>query len=177
MTLLTRLSRLFRADFHAVLDCIEEPAAVLEQAVREMDESVLSDEQRLTLLAHELEQLAARRQACIRHLAQISDELDVCFAAGNEDLARGLLKRRLESEKLDQYLVGQAETIGRVRQQLKQRIEEHRISLEAMRQKLALLADADTAGGAATRVSARGIVRDEDVEIALLREKQRRAQA
>ena len=36
MALVTRLSRLFQADFHAVLDRIEEPDLQLRQAVREM---------------------------------------------------------------------------------------------------------------------------------------------
>jgi len=36
MALVTRLTRLFQADFHAVLDRIEEPDLQLKQAVREM---------------------------------------------------------------------------------------------------------------------------------------------
>ena len=36
MALVNRLSRLFQADFHAVLDRIEEPDLQLRQAVREM---------------------------------------------------------------------------------------------------------------------------------------------
>ena len=38
MALITRFSRLFRADLHAVLDRIEEPDVILRQAVREMEE-------------------------------------------------------------------------------------------------------------------------------------------
>ena len=45
MTLITRLSRLFRADFHAVLDRIEEPETLLRQAIREMEEEIACQEQ------------------------------------------------------------------------------------------------------------------------------------
>ena len=46
MALITRVSRLFQADFHAVLDRIEDPEALLRQAVREMEEELAHDEQR-----------------------------------------------------------------------------------------------------------------------------------
>ena len=37
MALITRISRLFTADFHAVLDRIEEPDVLLKHAIREME--------------------------------------------------------------------------------------------------------------------------------------------
>jgi len=50
MLLISRISRLFRADLHAVLDRIEEPEALLRQAIREMEELLAQDEQRSRLL-------------------------------------------------------------------------------------------------------------------------------
>jgi phage shock protein A len=44
MALITRLSRLFQADMHAVLDKIEEPELLLRQAIREMEEFIATDE-------------------------------------------------------------------------------------------------------------------------------------
>ena len=52
MALVTRLSRLFQADFHAVLDRIEEPDLQLRQAVREMQFALDQDQQRQQLLQH-----------------------------------------------------------------------------------------------------------------------------
>ena len=40
MPILNRVKRLFQADVHAILDVIEEPEAVLKQAIREMQESL-----------------------------------------------------------------------------------------------------------------------------------------
>ena len=60
MALITRVSRLFRADFHAVLDRIEEPDVLLKQAVREMEEDIARDEQRGKALTHEQGQLDKR---------------------------------------------------------------------------------------------------------------------
>jgi len=49
MALINRLSRLFRADFHAVLDQIEEPEALLKQAIRDMEDDLANTEQRIKL--------------------------------------------------------------------------------------------------------------------------------
>ena len=49
MALVNRISRLFRADFHAVLDQIEEPDLLLRQAIREMQDDMAQDEQQMIL--------------------------------------------------------------------------------------------------------------------------------
>ena len=60
MALITRLSRLMRADLHAVLDRVEEPEVLLRQALREMQEELARDQQRQRLLGRERDQLDAR---------------------------------------------------------------------------------------------------------------------
>ena len=50
MALVNRISRLFSADFHAVLDRIEEPDLLLRQAIREMEEELAKSEQRIRCL-------------------------------------------------------------------------------------------------------------------------------
>ena len=40
MTLINRLSRLFKADVHAMLDRIEEPPLLLQQALRDMAQAL-----------------------------------------------------------------------------------------------------------------------------------------
>ena len=47
MPIINRISRLFTADLHAVLDRIEEPEALLKQAIREMEEEAAASEQRI----------------------------------------------------------------------------------------------------------------------------------
>ena len=49
MAMMNRLTRLFQADFHAVLDRIEEPDALLHQALRDMEDALARDEHRVSL--------------------------------------------------------------------------------------------------------------------------------
>ena len=60
MTLIARVSRLFRADLHAVLDRVEEPDLVLRQAVREMEEDLARDGRRADALDLRQRRLLAR---------------------------------------------------------------------------------------------------------------------
>ena len=99
MALITRLSRLFEADFHAVLDRIEEPDLQLRQAVREMQLALDQNQQRLKLLQHEAEQLAKAAVELTASLEGYDEELDICLAANKDDLARDLLRRKLAADR------------------------------------------------------------------------------
>ena len=61
MALINRISRLFKSDFHAVLDQIEEPEQLLKQAIRDMEDELASAEQRIALCAHDQDSLSARK--------------------------------------------------------------------------------------------------------------------
>jgi phage shock protein A len=175
MALITRISRLFRADLHAVLDRIEEPDVLLRQAVREMEEDLARDEQRIKLLEHEHGETIARQAGMAQSLAEIGEELDVCFASGKEDLARALIRRRLEAQRYLKLLGGKCTTLQDALAGLRERVRENRRRLESMRQKAELLADTGTPDPSGESwLPPDFSVREEDVEVAFLREQQQR---
>ncbi len=173
MALVTRISRLFQADFHAVLDRIEEPDLQLKQAVREMQFALDQDRQRLKLLRQEAKQLDKAAEAALGSIGDYDEELDICLAAKKDDLARDLVRRKLAAEKRLQALRQQTDSIALQSTALEKQIEEQTQQLSSMQQKLELLVgEAQRLGlGPAGQADA---IRNEEVEIALLREKQRR---
>lgn len=173
MALLNRMARLFRADLHAVLDRIEEPEALLRQALRDMEEELAADERRHQLLAQESNQLTARQAEVERAQREIDGELDLCFQAAKEDLARTLIKRQLETQRHAKNLARRRTELEESLAALKSRLEHNRARLDVMRQKAELLA-AESAPLEET-CTPDWTVRDEDVEVALLREKQKRS--
>ncbi len=179
MALITRISRLFRADFNAVLDNIEEPSVLLRQAIREMEEDVVANEQQLKWLNHERAELNTRRDELRQAIEQIDEELDLCFESGKDELARGLVKRKLEAQRLEQRIDHRCEATAKTLQQLEARIAEHSATLENMRQKAALFADVSADGLDNDPVgewSAGGLhISSDDIEVALLREKKLRS--
>ncbi len=172
MALITRLSRLFQADFHAVLDSIEEPDIQLKQAVREMEFDLQQDEQTLSLLQHESEKLLVTIDEFLSKIAAFDEELDICFTAKKDDLARDLIKRKLEAESIRASAEKQLRVADSNIEKLQQRISDHYQQLDNMKQKLELLVDENKPSSPYTPTSN---IRNEDIEIAFLREKQRRA--
>ena len=179
MALITRFSRLFRADLHAVLDRMEEPDVLLRQALREMDESVSQAASRLKALALEREQCARRARDIDTRLAGIGSELDLCFAANNETLARGLLRQRLEGERLAKYLAQRIQELERLLDEGRRTHDEQQRQLENLRQQVAL-SDSETAraasGAAGSPCVADLAVSESDIDLAMLRERQARVQ-
>jgi phage shock protein A len=175
MALITRISRLFRADLHAVLDRIEEPDVLLRQAVREMEEDLARDEQRIKVLDHEHAELRARQLGIEQSLAEIGEELDFCFASGKDDLARALIRRLLEAQRYLKLLDGKHTALQDTLAGLRARVGENRTQLESMRQKAELLTEVGTPEHAREGwLPPDFSVREEDVEVAFLREQQQR---
>ncbi len=182
MALINRVSRLFKADFHAVLDQIEEPEQVLKQAIRDMEDDLAATEQRIKLCAHETEALSVRKSELEEALAEIDQQLDLCFESEKDDLARNLIRKKLEAARIlqrlnakhsanEKYLAGQGTML-----------DENRTTLEGLRQKAELFAQR-------TPVHSNGrsefddiawmtremTVGDDEVEVAFLREKSLRS--
>ncbi len=173
MALISRLTQLFQADFHAVLDRIEEPDALLRQAVRDMEDALARDEQHVKHLHADRAQMTNRLDELQTSLTRLDEELDVCFAADQDDLAKGVIRRQLEIHKLGTILARKKTTIEEELGDLDARTAENRGRLESMRQKAEMLAENEPVGGPFDPTPDVTVHADE-VDVAYLREKQKR---
>ena len=178
MALINRMSRLFTADVHAVLDRLEEPEILLRQAIREMEEALAQSEQQVAKLEQEAVMLTERQRKIDALLEELGQQLDVSFAAGNEDLTRRLIKRKLETERLAAHVAERRTVCSKALSEARNKIDEQGEHLDVMRQKAELLS-ASTRGGAIGDDWGRSefVVGDDEVEVAYLREQQRRAKS
>lgn len=180
MPLINRVTRLFQSDMHAVLDRIEEPDIMLRQAVREMEEDVMRNEQRLKLTRHEQARSASNRDDLEHSLEQLDGELDICFGSGKDDLARSLVKRKLETSRLLKMIERKQQELISDSEELETRLEENRSRLAVMKQKLEILSETEPASQQTDYYRDEypcheTAVTSEDIEVAFLREKQKRA--
>ncbi len=177
MALINRISRLFKADFNAVLDHIEEPAVLLKQSLREMEEQLAQDERQLKAMDRERGQIAARIADAEHSLSETEQELDICFKSSKEDLARTLVKRKLEMQRCKNLLARKRETIEQSLAAVTARLNQNRIRLEDLRQKIELLNEENHENHSPEDnwSIANNLIKDEDVEVAFLREKQKRS--
>lgn len=180
MALTQRFFRLFQADLHGVLDRLEEPDMLLKQALREMEDELENSELIIKRLSRDRDAIARRQQEITESRARADQDLEMCLQSDNEELARTLVKRRLEMEKLSRHLALKLEELETGLHERGTQLSQHRDHYECMRQKAELLEREHTANAApqddCTGWLARDFrVRDEEVEIALLKEKQRHA--
>ena len=175
MALVNRISRLFRADFHAVLDQIEEPDLLLRQAIREMQDDMAQDEQQMKRL--QVEQQQAERQLVDigQSLQQIEEELDICFAAGKEELARQTVRRKLEQQQRQQRLIQHQDSRKQQIDELQQCLSQHRRQLQTMQEKAECLLETAVTADHVHYESTETGVQEREVEVAFLKEQQRRA--
>lgn len=178
MSLISRLSRLFQADFHAVLDRIEEPETLLRQAIREMQEELARDGRRVKTLEGEHDQILARQTRLEQSLDEIEPQLDICLESGQDDLARALVKRKLHAQRLTALLQGKRKTLEKSLAGLRDRLREHSARLDSIRQRSELVAEQDASVSSAEDWTTPDLsIRAEDVEVALLQEKHKRSRS
>ena len=182
MALINRISRLVKADFHAVLDQIEEPEQLLKQAIRDMEDDLAETEQRINLCAHDQEALAVRKSELEATVAEIDGQLDLCFESDKENLAKNLIKTKLEAERILKRLNTKFDANEAFLKKQRATLEENRGTLDSLRQKAELFAQRapSHANGASEFDDIAWMARDmtvgdDEVEIAFLREKSLRS--
>lgn len=182
MALVNRISRLFKADFNAVLDQIEEPEALLKQAIRDMEDDLANTEQRINLCEHDQEALTQRRDEMNSAVAEYEVQLDLCFESGKDDLAKNIIRKKLETgrllKRLDTKHAANAKTLNAQRATL----EQNSTTLDSLRQKAELFAqrtpthtEGDSEFDDIAWMSREMSVGDDEVEIAYLREQSLRS--
>jgi phage shock protein A len=180
MALINRISRLFKADFHAVLDRIEEPEQLLKQAIREMDDELAASEQAIRLCAHEQHLLLSRKSEFGQKLVEVDQELDLCFASKKDDLARGLIRKKLETQRLLKRLNADEQANDKFLAEQRAQLEENRAALESLKQKAEIFAqrsprDGRNVYGDPQWMAQELTVSDSEVEVAFLREQNARS--
>lgn len=175
MAILARMSRLFSADFHAVLDRLEEPEALLKQAIREMSDELGAEKSQLAAQEHEQSVLVTRKARHESRIAELDAELDLCFDDDNEALARKLVRRKLQLQRLVQELASRLERLEAETRVARERLEANEARLAEMREKAEIVAEPLRAepGIPGCEWSEPGIG-DDEVEAAFLRERQGR---
>lgn len=184
MAIINRLARLFKADFNAILDQVEEPQSLLRQAIRDMEEDLEQTETRLRQAQIDKDGLIGRRGELERSLADHSMQLDTCFEAGEEDLAREMIKRKLETEYLFECIAVRLEASEKEVQSLIKTSCDNHATLESLRQKAELFDEGSrqchtekfTHSDIAMRSQKRQIG-EGDIEVAFLQEKKKRTKS
>lgn len=178
MALINRVARLFKADFNAVLDQIEEPEQVLKQAIRDMEDDLAATGKQVAGYVREQKHLQSRAGDLEAEAGKAESELDLCIASGKDDLARTLVRRKLECGRMLQHLARRIGDLDALIADANQRLRENGTTLESLKQKAELFASSPGRRNGEFDENAlchRNVqVSDDEVEIAFLHEKEAR---
>lgn len=174
MTVLTRFGRLLRADLHALLDRMEAPDVLLQQSLREMQADLESRHNALKKRQHDRFLLEQRIVQLSAQLAQHTTEMDLCFQAQNDTLMRTLVRRQLEQAQRLRTLTVESDALSRLIDDENTRIQEHTTQLLAMQQQAQHVLQGQPSSPHTPEHCDAGAITDADVELALLKEIQRR---
>ena len=174
MAIMNRLARLFKADLNAVLDHIEEPELQLKQAIREMQDEVTKLAQDIKATHTDIAALKERKNSANELIAKTDDEITICFDNENEELARGLVRRKLETLKLLSTMNESGEKLDKQLESMQACYQEYQTALEGMQQKAELINVSAARPSNGNVANSEGFgVSDQDIEVALLKERER----
>jgi len=139
MAILTRISRLIRADLHAVLDCIEEPEILLRQALREMEEEIDLGQRQLHQLENEYSATEDHIGKAKEKAQQLQQEVIACFESNNAGLAKNFIRRKLENQTQLQIYTDLIEELNTQIKEKRRIIAEQQTTYSGLKQKADLL--------------------------------------
>ncbi len=181
MTLITRITRLVKADLHGILDGLEEPEEVIKQAIRDMEEDIATQERHLEELRAVLQRLAREAQETTAAMQEIEHQINICFAAENEPLAKNLLRKRLEMARRAKGIARAQEETRAQSDGLATRIATYKAQLASVVQKLKMYEETRPrhpwASSTCAPLQSASVITDDEVEVAFLEEKRRRSGA
>ncbi len=177
MALIHRITRLVKADVNEALDRLEEPARLLRQAIRDMQEEIAAAGRQVRASECDLETLDGHVRDRREVIAELGTRLDLCFDTAREDLARGILRERLEHERVLKRLEGQRDATARLIDERCAILQQHRATLSQLQRKADcyLREPAGEADWSSRRDLWPSVISDSDVEIAFLREQSLRS--
>ena len=172
MAIINRLTRLFSADFNAVLDHLEEPQILLKQSLREMEEELAILEKTIRHTRNEFEELKNKKSSAEKNISKTDEEIKICFNNDNDNLARNLIKRKLETSEILRVVSERSEQLTIELNSMSQLYEEQSTIYESMYQKAELMCVTETNKTMEFSENLYGI-NESDIEVALLQEKKK----
>ena len=175
MGIMTRFTRLFKADIHGVMDQMENKELVLKQCLREMEESLTQKQVKLNQLKATLDQVREEIRQLGREREKIVRDLEIAIEKEKDDIARLLIKKRMKTDQHLEACGRQAESIEKQMGMMGENIEaqkhqyaEMQLRSESWLQRAGLQKWGEGAAGIMPQ-SAWNAISDEEVELELMK--------
>jgi phage shock protein A len=160
---------------HGLLDLLEEPEAVLKQAIRDMEYEIEQGQQALAERLRSVERLRRTSDHLESSINTYEGRTEIAFEAQNDDLARTFIRKKLEAENRLQAIVRAIADMTAETEARQHRLREQQAQLDAIVAQMPLYAGEQSHTEPPVDSAASSGVAEEDVEAAFLRAKRQRA--
>jgi len=174
--LFDRIATLLKADAHGVIESLEERSLLLKQCVREAENALNSTRARLEVVRDDAKRLREALASAEEQASGFDEDVTLALAGGKNELARFAARRLLAQQRTAETLRAQLAERGDEERALAERIDVQQAQFESLRARvraeLARRTDAPESGAWVPEPA----VADEEVELELLRRRQKHPQ-
>lgn len=129
MTVITRIIRLWKADFNGLMDELEDKALLLKQHLREMEEELEKNKVRFEVQEQEKKQLLQKQNRYSLELQEYEKDLKIAVLKEKDDIARMLIKKmktiRCIIKNLEQHILQLEQNLQKIQEQLSKQQEQY----------------------------------------------------
>ena len=104
MGVFTRISNMVKGKVNATLDEMENPIELLDQKIREMEESLNKAKLSSAQVLGNVHETEKKLELAKKESADYDEKVKLAMSKGNEDLAKRALQRKLDADKKVQSL-------------------------------------------------------------------------
>ena len=174
MSISKRIVRLVKSDIHEILDCLEDPQAILSQAIRDMEDEMRITQARSESLQSESQKIGTFIARLESSHAEAVAQIETCFDSENETLVRTFIRKRLELEKRRKQLLETQAGIQKELSECQTRLKEQEEKITSIKEKQDLFTNYEKQSSASPAYEEKWAVSEEQVELAILEERRKR---
>lgn len=173
--LFDRIARLLKADAHGVIESLEERSLLLKQCVREAEIELNRKQARLDAVRDALKRLREVLARAEEETRSLDADVTLTLGGGKDELARFAARRLLAHRRTVQTLQTRLAECSAEEQTLAPRVDAQQAQFETLRARVRTeLARREETGDRSTPCTELPVA-DEEVELELLRRRQRQA--
>jgi len=133
MGILQRMSNIFKAKANKVIDEIENPIEILDQKIRDMEQSLNNARISAAEILGNVHEIEKKINIAKQNVKEFDEKVKHALSKGNEELAKKALERKIEEEKNLQNLQSSYEDASKKAEMIKSKLKELEGEIEKTR--------------------------------------------
>lgn len=124
MSVFKRISNIFRAKVNNAIDEVENPVELLDQKIRDMEESLNKAKLSSAQILGNVHEIRMKMERAQKESAEFDEKVKLALSKENEELAKKALGRKLEADKTYESLKKSYEEASQKAEGIKEKLKE-----------------------------------------------------